>query len=121
VAALLDAASPRASALPGDPAVQRWVGLAGEDGSLLACAADTSQVDGVGHLSSIAVHPSTRGQGLGRAVTGALVRMLFQDGCDVVTLGMYADNTAGRAMYDAMGWRDEHRFTSGPLQVRSRW
>jgi ribosomal protein S18 acetylase RimI-like enzyme len=121
VAALLDAASPRASALPGDPAVQRWVGLTGEDGSLLACAADTSQVDGVGHLSSIAVHPSTRGQGLGRAVTGALVRMLFQDGCDVVTLGMYADNTAGRAMYDAMGWRDEHRFTSGPLQVRSRW
>ncbi|MCU1692961.1 MAG: hypothetical protein JWM64_2052 [Frankiales bacterium] len=120
VAPLLAASSPRASASPGDDAVRRWVGLH-DGGRLVACAADTSSATRVGHLSSIAVHPDCRGQGLGRSVTGALVRRLFDDGCDLVTLGMYADNDAGRALYDSLGWRDDHRFTSGPLQVRSRW
>ena len=119
--ALLTASSPRASALPGDAGVRRWVGVRGADGALLACAADTSSATGVGHLSSIAVHPAARGQGLGSAVTAALTRLLFTEGCDVVTLGMYADNAPGRALYDALGFADEHRFTSGPLEVRSRW
>ena len=120
VKALLTAASPKASAQPGDVAVRRWLGI--RDGDvLLACAADTSSATGVGHMSSIAVDPAARGRGLGRAVTAALSRRLFDDGCDVVTLGMYADNVAGRALYDALGYRDEHRFTSGPLQVRGRW
>jgi len=120
VAALLAASSPTASALPGHPGVQRWVGI--RDGAaLVACAADTSSATGVGHLSSIAVHPSARGRGLGRAITAALARRLFDEGCDMVTLGMYADNTYGRAMYDALGFADAHRFTSGPLLVRGRW
>jgi len=120
ITGLLRASSPRASAQPGTPGVRRWVGIrSGED--LLACAADTSSATGVGHLSSIAVAPTARGQGLGRAVTAALTRRLLDDGCEVVTLGMYADNTAGRALYDGLGFRDEHRFTSGPLIVRSRW
>jgi hypothetical protein len=34
---------------------------------------------------------------------------------------MYAVNSTGRALYDALGFADEHRFTSGPLQVRGRW
>ncbi len=120
VGPLLTAASPRASARPGDPGVRRWVGVL-DAGRLVACAADTSSVDGVGHLSSIAVHPDCQGRGLGRAVTAGLTRLLFEDGCDLVTLGMYADNDAGRAVYDALGWHDDHRFTSGRLQVRSRW
>ncbi len=120
VAGLLDASSPRASTRPGDDGVRRWVGLH-EGGRLVACAADTSGAPGVGHLSSIAVHPSAQGAGLGRTITAALTRRLFTEGCDVVTLGMYADNDAARAVYDRLGWRDDHRFTSGPLQVRSRW
>jgi ribosomal protein S18 acetylase RimI-like enzyme len=120
VAELLAASSPTASALPGDPAVRRWVGVHEKD-RLVACAADTSAATGVGHLSSIAVHPASRGRGLGRVVTAALTRQLFDHGCDIVTLGMYADNAAGRAMYDALGFADEHRFTSGPLLVRGRW
>lgn len=121
VRALLAASSPTASAMPGDVDVVRWVGVRGEDGGLLACAADTTVVPSVGHLKSIAVHPDARGQGLGSAVTAALTRELFDSGCDVVTLGMYATNTAGRRMYDGLGFADQHRFTSGPLQVRSRW
>lgn len=120
VKALLAASSPTASAQPGDVAVRRWVGI--RDGSeLIACAADTTGESGVGHLSSIAVHPAARGRGLAKAVTAGLTRQLFDDGCDLVTLGMYATNTAGRALYDALGYRDEHRMTSGPLLVRGRW
>ena len=118
--ALLTRSSPTASAEPGDVRVRQWVGVHGPDG-LLACAGDTSATPGVGHLSSIAVDPAARGQGLGRAVTAALTRRLLAGGADLVTLGMYADNVAGRALYDALGFRDEHAFTSGPLQIRSRW
>jgi GNAT superfamily N-acetyltransferase len=118
-AALLAVANPTASAQPGDARVRRWVGLPGPDG-LLACAADTSEATDVGHLSSIATHPELRGQGLGTAVTAALTRRLFEDGCDVVTLGMYASNTAGRALYDRLGMH-ERGFTSGKLRIRSRW
>jgi ribosomal protein S18 acetylase RimI-like enzyme len=117
---LLTAASPTASAQPGDAAVRRWLGVR-QVGALVACAADTSAATGVGHLSSIAVHPQVRGRGLGRAVTAALTRQLLADGCDLVTLGLYADNRLGAAMYDALGYADEHRFTSGPLLVRGRW
>ena len=120
VGPLLLAASPRASVQPDDDAAVRWVGVR-QGGRLVACAADTSSTAGVGHLSSIAVHPAAQGRGLGRAVTAALVRRLLAGGSDVVTLGTYADNDAGRTVYDRLGFRDEHRFTSGPLLVRSRW
>ena len=118
---LLAAWSSRASAQPGDRAVLRWFGVRAGSGRLLACAADTSSATGVGHLSSIAVAPEARGQGLGKAVTAALARRLFEEGMDIVTLGMYADNPEGRALYDALGFHDDHPFTSGPLVVRGRW
>ena len=118
---LLSLSSSRASTQPGDRAALRWLGVRGGSGQLLACAADTSSATGVGHLSSIAVAPQARGQGLGKAVTAALTRRLFEDGKDVVSLGMYADNPQARAVYDALGFRDEHPFTSGPLVVRGRW
>ena len=120
LAVLLAESSPTASALPGHPGIRRWVGIRSA-GALIACAADTSGATGIGHLSSIAVHPSARGRGLGSAVTAALTRRLFDEGCDMVTLGMYADNTYGRTMYDALGFADSHPFTSGPLLVRGRW
>lgn len=118
-AALLSVANPDAAAQPGDPRVRRWVGIEGPDG-LLAVAADTTEATAVGHLSSIATHPSCRGQGLGAAVTARLTRDLLAQDCDVVTLGMYAANTAGRALYDHLGMHDRG-YTSGNLQIRSRW
>lgn len=119
VTALLDVANPDAAARPGDPRVRRWLGLR-DGGRLVACAADTTEATGVGHLSSIATHPDVRGRGLGAAVTASLVRRLLAEGCDVVTLGMYATNTAGRALYDRLGMLDRG-FTSGKLRIRSRW
>ena len=117
---LIDDASPHTTARPGDAAVRRWWGVPDDEGSLLACAADASAATGVGHLASIAVHPQARRQGLGRAVTAAATRALLDEGCDVVTLGMYADNGPGRALYDVLGFRTR-RFTSGPLVQRGRW
>lgn len=121
VKSLLAVTSPRASALPGDANVRRWWGVPDGTGGLLACAADTSAVTAVGHLSSIATSPDARGRGLGKAVTARVCRDLFAQGCDVVTLGLYADNTLGRALYDSLGFRGGHRFTSGRLVQRSRW
>ena len=58
-------------------------------------------------------------------ITGRTVAVAFvstsSGELDTVTLGMYAVNDAGRGVYDALGFADEHRFTSGPLQVRGRW
>ena len=119
VAELLAAANPDAAAQPGDARVRRWVGIPGDAG-LLACGADTTEVPGVGHLSSIAVRPACRGNGLGAAVTSALIRDLLAGGCDLVTLGMYASNAAGRALYDRLGMQDRG-YTSGSLRIRSRW
>lgn len=119
VAALLAVANPDAAAQPGDARVRRWVGVPGPEG-LLACAADTTEVTGVGHLSSIATRPEARGKGLGSAVTAYLLRDLLSGGCDVVTLGMYASNGAGKALYDHLGMH-ERGYTSGTLRIRSRW
>ena len=121
VAALLAVANPDAAAQPGDPRVRRWVGIRHTGrGYLVACAADTTEATGVGHVSSIAAHPEFRGGGLGAAVTSALIGDLFAEGCDVVTLGMYADNVAGKALYDRLGMH-ERGYTSGRLRIRSRW
>jgi ribosomal protein S18 acetylase RimI-like enzyme len=118
---LLAVANPGASAQPGDARVRRWVGIEHKQRRILvACAGDTTEVTGVGHISSIAVHPGFRGGGLGAAVTSALIGDLLAAECDVVTLGMYADNVAGKALYDRLGMH-ERGYTSGTLRIRSRW
>lgn len=118
VADLLQVASDRPSVRPGDPAARRWAGLHKGD-RLLACAADTTRVEGVGHVSSIAVHPAARRRGLGAALTGWLTRALLADH-GLVTLGVYADNAVALAMYDGLGFHAEHRFTSGSLRPGAR-
>lgn len=112
VTALLEAAAPTASARPGDPHVRRWVGTGDP---LVAVAADTSGRPDLGHISSVATRPDERGRGHGRAVTAGLTRLLLAEGCDVVTLGMFAGNTIARALYDQLGFHDEHHFSAGPL------
>ncbi len=109
---LLAVSSPRHSAVPGAPGVERWVGLR-ENGSgrLLACAANEPFRADVPHLASVAVRPDARGRGLGAVVTAALTRALL-DEFPVVTLGMYADNDVARRMYLRLGFTRAHEFTS---------
>jgi len=111
---LLAAASPTASARPGDRHVLRWAGARDGRGRLAAVAADTSSSARAGLLASVAVRPDVRREGLGAAVVAWVTRALLGDpGRELVGLGMYATNDAGRALYDRLGFVDEHRFTSG--------
>lgn len=109
---LLRLVSPGTSAWPGDPRVRRWAGIR-EDGRLLACLADTSAVDDVGHISAIAVRPEARGRGLGPSITAWAMRRMFAAGADVVTLGVYSDNAVGLRMYDRLGFGVDHAMTTG--------
>jgi ribosomal protein S18 acetylase RimI-like enzyme len=111
VADLLTLVSPGASAWPGDAKVRRWAGIR-EDGRLLACLADTTAVGGVGHISAIAVHTEARGRALGASITAWAARRMFAEGCDVVTLGVYADNAVALRMYDRLGFTVDHALTS---------
>ena len=110
---LLEASSEVVSARPGDPGVRRWV-VVEEHDKLLACAADTSGSPGIGHMGSVAVHPSARGRGLGSAVVGWLTTDLLRSGCDVVAVGVFVEETAAQRLYDRLGYRTEHEMVSGP-------
>ena len=116
VEALLEAASPTASAHPGDREVVRWCGVwadAGEPAALVAVAAHTERVPGRPHLASVAVRPEARQRGLGGAVTAWITRQLLAEGFPEVSLGMYAWNEPARRLYRRLGYRDDHPFTSG--------
>ncbi len=115
---LLVAANPDSSVWPGEPKVRRWAGIRDAMGRLEACLADTSGTDGTGHLSGITTRPESRGRGLSSAITGWATRRLLEEGCDLVTLGVYADNAAARRVYDRLGFTDDHHFTSGVLVSR---
>jgi ribosomal protein S18 acetylase RimI-like enzyme len=111
---LLRIVSPDASAWPGDPKVRRWAGI--RNGRLAACLADTTTMPCVGHISSIAVHPDERGRALGPSITAWAMRRLFAEGCDVITLGVYAHNAVGLRMYDRLGFTVDRAMTSGRLK-----
>jgi len=115
VAALLDSDSPRHSARPGERYVRRWCGIRDAEGALVACAAHVEYVVGVPHLASIVTRRDHRGRGIGTAITAWLTRRLLEEGAAVVTLGMYADNDVARRLYGRLGYRLDHRFTSGRL------
>lgn len=115
---LLRLVSPGTSAWPGDAKVRRWAGIR-TDGRLLACLADTTAVTGVGHISAIAVHADARGRALGPSITAWAMRRMFAEGCDVVTLGVYADNAVGLRMYDRLGFTVDHALVNGVLKKSS--
>jgi predicted GNAT family acetyltransferase len=81
---------------------------------LNACAADTSGVADVRHVSGLATRPECRGPGLGTAVTGWPTRRLLAE-FDLVTLGVHADNPVGLRLYDRLGYAADHHFANGLL------
>lgn len=112
VTELLHESSPTTSALPGDATVDRWSGIRGPSGALVACAAESERSSGIPNLRAIAVRPALRGRGLGADVTAAVTRAGFEAGAPAVTLGMYSDNDAARGMYQRLGFRMGQAFTS---------
>ena len=113
--ALLTLANPRASARPGEPDSEWWVGARDDSGALVACGAMQRTDGGSPHLASIAVRPDRRGEGLGAAVTAALTRGgVAADG--VCTLGMYSDNAVARSLYLRLGYRVGHTWATRVIQ-----
>ena len=114
IRALLAVANPRTDARPFERSDQRWVGVRGQDGSLLACGVREANVAGHAHLSGISVHPAERGTGLGLAVTARLTRdAVVESG--VCTLAMYSDNDVARRVYTGLGYGDTHHWSSRRL------
>ncbi len=68
VAALLEASFPSSYAKPGVAGVERWAGVRDDTGRLAAVAALGWCAPTVGLLAGVAVHPGSRGQGLGGGV-----------------------------------------------------
>lgn len=118
ISALLTAASPETSTWPGDDRARRWAGIRTLDGELAAVLADTSRHPAVGNISSVATSPGHRRRGHAAALTAWATRRLFAEGAEMVTLGMYANNDAARAMYERLGFLCRHRFTAVALTSR---
>ena len=125
IAALLETASPTASIPAGDPRVARWVGVDDPDGpdapdtagtgGLVGLLALTYHRSGAHHLNDVATHPARRGRRLARLVCGTVTAQSLAAGAPAVTLGMYADNDAARALYAALGFTCVRGQTSGRL------
>ena len=56
-------------------------------------------------LVAIGVASEARKQGIGRALVSAFERTAWEHRADEVQLSVYPNNTAGRALYEACGWR----------------
>lgn len=83
----------------------RYVGIR-RDGEL-ACIAGVhvwSPTWRVACLGNVATRPSRRGEGLATAACATLCRMLLDDGIDVVSLNVRADNRAAIRTYEKLGF-----------------
>ncbi|MBL0885772.1 GNAT family N-acetyltransferase [Myceligenerans indicum] len=109
IAELLAVASP-ATQHGVDAPGHDWYGVRAPDGTLSAVGASVLRdgPDGeFAHLGGIATRPELRGQGLATAVTAHLTAGgVAAHG--MVTLGMYADNTVARRVYERLGFRVIH-------------
>lgn len=99
--------------VPGDSRILGWWGIEAGDGELDACAAEIAASHGSRHIVSVCVHPRARGRRLARALCAAMVRRALAEGAPGVCLEMYADNTAGRAVYRALGFTEVEVLASG--------
>lgn len=115
VRGLLKDAMPDAATWPGDARVRRWAGIRQGVNHLVACAADTARSPLIGHLSSVATAMDQRRKGYGAVLIDWMIRQYLDEGAEIITLGMYTDNIAGRRFYDRLGFTREHEFTSAGI------
>ncbi len=66
-----------------------------------------------GHVTNVAVAQDRRGQGVGRAVTEALMQYAANLGVQYLTLEVRRSNRAAQALYESLGFE--------PLGVRKRY
>lgn len=98
-----------------EPGVSRWV--AEEDGTVVGFAvlgpAREAFAGDAGEVYAIYVDPERWRRGAGRALLDEAVSRFRAEGRAEATLWVLRDNAAGRAFYEAVGWRpdgSEKRF-----------
>jgi ribosomal-protein-alanine N-acetyltransferase len=73
------------------------------------CLAMGRAVAGEVELLTLAVHPDTRGQGLGRSTLASFERMAIQRGAVHAFLEVAADNLVAIALYTSAGYHESGR------------
>ncbi len=66
------------------------------------------------YLAELYVAPVERGQGLGRGILTAALRLARERGADSMDLGTSADDVAARALYESVGFINRER-PDGPI------
>ncbi|WP_329227432.1 GNAT family N-acetyltransferase [Streptomyces sp. NBC_01460] len=118
---LFDRFFPDSYAQPGRAGVGRWAGVVGEvDGSTgaepPAVAADAWSAAGCGFMGGVVTHPSARGRGLARAVSGfVLDALVHRHGR--AALMVLTTNAPAIATYERLGMA-KHRFGAAHLPAR---
>ncbi|MHC5260340.1 GNAT family N-acetyltransferase [Streptomyces sp. UC4497] len=127
-ASLFDRFFPDSYAQPGRAGVHRWAGVVGEvDGSVgaevgsvgaepLAVAADAWSAAGCGFMGGVITHPSARGRGLARAVSGYVLDDLVRR-YGRAALMVLTGNAPAIATYERLGMT-KHRFAAAHMRVR---
>lgn len=112
---LLDDSFAEASVRPGNRHARRWAGIRGADGRLVACAADCTESE-IGFMASIGSRLTARRTGVGLAITTWLTHRLLDD-YGVAALWQYSSNTVATALYDRLGFTDDHRYVDGTFRA----
>ena len=112
----LEAANPGTNADPAGPREVAWWGVRAPDGLAGVIGATRRGSDDAAretwHLHGLGVRPTSRRDGLGRALTAAAVRDGLGAGASWVSLGVWADNEPALAIYASLGFRTDHRRRS---------
>lgn len=111
IAALHDASFPATHtdgrALVASRDARRRLLVAGEPGEVLGHVAHELQPDGSGYVDYLAVVPTARGRGIGRALAWTACLELSTLGAEHVHLTVLADNAAARALYRSLGFEED--------------
>jgi len=85
------------------------------DGQLLAMAGlhVRSERYRAAALGNVATHPDARGYGLARGLTAAVCRRLLDRGVARIGLNVREANTAGRALYEGLGFNTRLQYQEG--------
>jgi GNAT superfamily N-acetyltransferase len=76
-----------------------------------------NEAEGVAAVGNIFCHPSYRGQGLGRAVTVAVLKHLVGRGIQTIGLNVAASNLPARRLYQSLGFVDYCLYHEGQARL----
>ena len=91
-----------------DPKGVLYVAVQDDDGQVLGYAG-LHNIVGEGYVDNIAVFPQFRGQGIGEALTRALVEYMRCAALEFLTLEVRASNLPAISLYEKLGFRQEGR------------